>query len=152
VKPTRVWVGYRFHHGSLTSIFFHGSSGYGFIICTCMTTSAFYVVFVNVKGTCCWKPAILCKYSIRLFSCFIPFMISVLFSAFKPTDLFLVLPFMATRHLPTHAQTFVSHCLQNIWFCFRFFSSYVYSYLQGNAVYSPARHPCFSPQSFIPVA
>jgi hypothetical protein len=57
---------------------------------------------------------------------FIPFSISVLFSALKHINLSVVFPFMATRHTPMHAKTFISHCLQNIQFCFCFFSSFVY--------------------------
>jgi hypothetical protein len=63
---------------------------------------------------------------------FIPFSVSVSFSALKYIDLSEVFPFMATRHMPMHAETFVSHCLQNIQFCFRFFLSYVYLSLQKN--------------------
>jgi hypothetical protein len=63
---------------------------------------------------------------------FIPFSVSVSFSALKHIDLSVVFPFMATRHMPIRAETFVSHSLQNIRFCFRFFSSYVYLSLQKN--------------------
>jgi hypothetical protein len=68
------------------------------------------------------------------------------------TDFFLELPFMATRLLPTRAQTFVSLCLQNIQFCIRFFSSFVYSSLQKTPMLYIVQlvFVVFSPQSFVP--